>query len=124
MSSNAELLDALLQETADRINGRHSFVSERVLQLIVSGSEKYGSVTFEKADLCRRIGCYIRTLDRALVLLRREGLIVSEAVFNENGAQLGNSYKATPKGISLVEGFSEKRYPGERGGINARKDML
>ena len=32
--------------------------------------------------------------------LRRDGFITSTAVYDESGGQLGNEYRATPKGVA------------------------
>ena len=103
---------ASLVGVSTRINGRHAFTHERVLELIVRETELRESVTFSKTDLARRLGCCGRTLDRALTRLRRDGLITSEPSFGPNGAQLGNVYRATPAGIAEAHTYSrEKRRP-------------
>lgn len=106
---------ASLVGVSTRINGRHAFTHERVLELIVRETELRESVTFSKADLARRLGCCGRTLDRALTRLRRDGLITSEAAFGPSGAQLGNVYRATSEGIALARTFTreKKRKPKE-----------
>lgn len=100
---------ASLTGVSNRINGRHAFIHERVLELVVRETELRESVTFRKADLARRLGCCERTLDRALTRLRRDGLVVSEASFSPTGAQLGNVYRATPEGIELAHSFRRER---------------
>ena len=103
---------ASLVGVSTRINGRHAFTHERVLELSVRETELRESVTFSKTDLARRLGCCERTLDRAVTRLRHDGLIVSEAAFAPSGAQLGNVYRATPEGIALARTFTrEKRKP-------------
>lgn len=103
---------ASLAGVSTRINGRHAFTHERVLELIVRETELRESVTFNKSDLARRLGCCERTLDRAFTRLRHDGLIVSEAAYAPSGAQLGNVYRATPEGIALARTFTrEKRKP-------------
>lgn len=97
-----------------RINGRHAFAHERVLALIARETEQRESVTFSKADLARRLGCCDRTLSRALLRLRREGLITSEAAFGETGAQLGNVYRATPEGMALARTFTREKRKGKQ----------
>ena len=98
-----------LQGVSTRINGRHAFVHERVLELIVRETELRGSVTFQKTDLSKRLGCCPRTLDRALTMLRRDGLVVSTPVFAESGAQLGNDYRATEEGIAHAAQFTREK---------------
>lgn len=92
-----------------RINGRHAFVYERILLLIVRETELRESVTFRKQDLAKRMGVCARSVDRAIMKLRKEGLITSEAVFGENGAQLGNIYRATPEGIELSRTYKREK---------------
>lgn len=92
-----------------RINGRHAFVHERVLEMIARETELRGSVTFRKADLAHRLGCCERSLDRALTRLRRDGEVRSTPVFSESGAQLGNEYVATEAGIARARNFSAER---------------
>lgn len=87
-----------LKGVSERINGRHAFVHERVLELIVRGTTEDGQISFRKADLAKRLGCCDRSLDRALTRLRREGYIVSEPSYDARGAQLGNVYRATEAG--------------------------
>lgn len=94
-----------------RINGRHAFIHERVLELIARETELRGGVHFRKADLAHRLGCYERTLDRAVTRLRREGLIASTPLFDEAGGQLGNEYRATEAGLALVASFTKEKVP-------------
>lgn len=100
-----------LKGITTRINGRHAFVYERVLALVVRETQLRESVTFSKQDLARRMGCCACSVDRAVQKLRRDGLIESEAVYNENGAQLGNMYRATQEGIDLVATFRREKKP-------------
>lgn len=93
----------------NRINGRHAFVHERVLELIVRETELRESVTFRKSDLARRLGCCERSLDRAITRLRREGLIETTPSFSESGAQRGNVYRATPEGCEVASGFKREK---------------
>lgn len=89
-----------LKGISTRINGRHAFVHERVLELIVRETQLRGGVSFNKADLAKRMDCYERTLGRAITRLRRDGLITVTPVFSENGAQMGNRYRATAAGLA------------------------
>lgn len=88
-----------------RINGRHAFVYERILLLVVRETELRDSVTFAKQDLAKRMGVCVRSVDRAVTKLRREGLVTTEPVFGQSGVQLGNVYRATPEGIELARTF-------------------
>ncbi|WP_368284852.1 MarR family transcriptional regulator [Enorma massiliensis] len=97
-----------LRGISTRINGRHAFVHERVLELIARETKASGSVDFSKAELAERMGCCVRSLDRALTRLRREGLVVSTHVFNKVGGQLGNRYAATPEGIERAQRLARR----------------
>lgn len=101
-----------LKGVSERINGRHAFVHERVLELIVRGTNEDGRISFRKADLAKRLGCCDRSLDRALTRLRREGYVVSEPSYSESGAQLGNVYRATEAGRLCAEALT----PSKKGG--------
>lgn len=46
-----------------------------------------------KRDISRATGCSEKTTDRALVYLRKEGLIETSACYAESGAQVGNAYR-------------------------------
>lgn len=59
--------------------------------------------TGDSTSTSERMGCCVRSLDRALTRLRREGLVVSTPVFNKVGGQLGNRYTATPEGIERAQ---------------------
>ena len=104
-----------LKGISRKINGRHAFVHERVLEMIVRETEIRGSVTFRKADLAHRLGCCERSLDNALVRLRRSGEVVSTPVFGETGAQLGNEYRATEAGIAHAKTFRAEKRPKPAG---------
>ena len=106
-----------LKGVSTRINGRHAFIHERVLELIARETELRGAVTFRKGDLAQRLGCCERSLDRALTRLRRDGYVVSTPKFGETGAQLGNEYQATADGIALAGGFRKEKKNGYRAGV-------
>lgn len=57
----------------------------------------------DSTSTSERMGCCVRSLDRALTRLRREGLVVSTPLFNKVGGQLGNRYTATPEGIERAQ---------------------
>ncbi len=82
--------------------GRRAFVHERVLALIARETMSSGSVTFSKAELAARLGCCDRTLDRALLQIKREGLVETGPRYTETGAQLPNSYRATEQGLKVA----------------------
>ena len=98
-----------LTGVATRINGRHAFVHELIMLLVVRETELRDSVTFAKQDLATRMGVCVRSVDRAVTRLRREGLITTEAIFGPTGAQLGNAYRATPEGIELARTYRREK---------------
>ncbi|OUO33538.1 MarR family transcriptional regulator [Olsenella sp. An293] len=98
-----------LKGVRKRINGRHAFVHERMLEMIVRETILRGQVSFAKADLARRLGCCPKTVDHAVTRLRREGLIETSPVFGPTGAQLPSEYRATAEGVARVALFSEER---------------
>ncbi len=100
-----------LRGIAARRGGRHAFVHERVIELIARETKRNGSTSFRKNDLVQHLGCCERSLDRAVTRLRREGLIVTTPVFNENGAQLGNEYRATEEGLAFCEKLKKAEKP-------------
>lgn len=62
----------------------------------------------DSTSTSERMGCCVRSLDRALTRLRREGLVVSTPVFNKVGGQLGNRYTATPEGIERAQRLARR----------------
>ena len=96
-------------EVSKRINGRHAFVHERILEFVARETVRHGSVRFNKNDLALSLGCSAHTVDRALARLRRSGALTSTPIYDELGGQLGNEYRATSEGIATVAGFSPER---------------
>ncbi|OUP09188.1 hypothetical protein [Collinsella sp. An2] len=92
--------------------GRHAFVHERVLELIVQETVVSGSLAMRKRELAQKLGCCDRMVDRALTKLRRAGQIVSTPSFDASGAQLGNTYRATQAGITRAEELLRERAAG------------
>lgn len=64
--------------------------------------------TGDSTSTSERMGCCVRSLDRALTRLRRKGLVVSTPVFNKVGGQLGNRYTATPEGIERAQRLARR----------------
>ena len=64
--------------------------------------------TGDSTSTSERMGCCVRSLNRALTRLRREGLVVSTPVFNKVGSQLGNRYTATPEGIERAQRLARR----------------
>lgn len=91
-----------------RTGDRHSFVHERLLVLIARETAERGSVVFRKGDLAGRMGCCVRSLDRAVSRLRARGLVASAPRFSDKGAQLGNEYRATRRGLVAARKILER----------------
>lgn len=66
----------------------------RLLALIASTEATTGAPS-AKHDLATVLGVNVKTVDRAMSSLRREGLVVTEPRFGENGGQLSNVYRTT-----------------------------
>lgn len=92
--------EIMLDGVSTVINNRHAFVHERVLEVIARETERTGGVYFNKSEMASSLGCCARSLDRAVHRLREEGMIKTRPVFLPNGAQAGNEYRATKKGIA------------------------
>lgn len=84
-----------LEGVSARRGGRHTFVYERVLEIIARDTERTGVSCFAKRDLAEALGCNVRSIDRAIRRLRREGAIESVPRYSDSGAQLANAYRAT-----------------------------
>ena len=84
-----------LEGVSARRGDRHTFVHERVLELIERDTERDGVSCFAKRDLAAALGCNVRSVDRAIRRLRSEGAIESVPRYGDSGAQLANAYRAT-----------------------------
>lgn len=82
-----------LDGVATTINGRHAFVSERVLALVERETVRSGGLSATKRDLAELLSCDVSSVDGAIKKLRREGRIESIPRFDENGGQLANVYR-------------------------------
>lgn len=82
-----------LDGVASTVNGRHAFVHERVLALVVRESALSGGLSATKRDIASALGCDISSVDAAIKRLRRDGTIESVPRFDENGGQLANVYR-------------------------------
>lgn len=67
---------------------------QRILGLIAARSAvSEGEVFRSKKWISEQVHCDMKTVDRAIARLRKEGLIVVEERYGENGAQLPNAYR-------------------------------
>ncbi len=83
-----------LEGVSTRKGHRHAFVHERVLEFIARDTEQHGSSCFSKRALAEALGCDVKTLDRAITRLKREGVVETVPRFDANGGQLPNAYRA------------------------------
>lgn len=66
-----------------------------VYNYIVRHTKVHGEVWCSKKELAQAVGIGLRTADRAVTFLRREGMIGAVPHHAEDGSQIFNSYKAT-----------------------------
>ena len=81
---------------ADEVVGLHLTRTQRELLRYIGGETALnGGISCTKRDLANLTGRNIKTIDRCLAGLRRDGLVEVEMRFSESGAQLANWYRAT-----------------------------
>lgn len=80
---------------------RRVFIHERLLKGIVDYGGRRG-IELSKPVLAREMCCSRITLDRAVTMLRRKKLIVTEPVILADGKQGPNRYRATRRGRELA----------------------
>lgn len=66
---------------------------QRALGYIAAQTAVAGGVRCTKREMAEMLGCDVKTVDRAIAHLRREGLIEVEPRYHENGGQLANTYR-------------------------------
>lgn len=67
---------------------------QRLLAHIATQTALEGGITCSKRDFAKTLNCDIRTIDRAISVLRKDNLIETEARYLENGGQVANYYRA------------------------------
>ena len=75
-----------------REDGRLTPSQERLLGFIASRCVADGSVALTKRELADRMGCCVRTVDRAVTRLRAEGYVEVHELYGADGAQVANEY--------------------------------
>ena len=66
---------------------------ERLLGYIAAQTTISGAAQATKKELSQLMGCSVKTIDRAITRMSREGLIkVEPCHHSENGGQLSNAY--------------------------------
>lgn len=95
MSKN---VDNCIAEDVNRLTP----AQERLLGFVTAQCVKTGCVRLAKSELALRMGCCVRTVDRAVRRLRDEGYLEVEPLFDEDGGQVVNEYRVA----GLIGGFS------------------
>ena len=62
---------------------------------IIKFIERHEGYPYSKAQIAAAIGRNEKTVDRLPSRMRRDGLVLSQAVHSDNGAQLANVYRLT-----------------------------
>ena len=99
MTEHADAGKELLAGIPAGFEDRHVFVHERLLMLIARETELRGGLRYAKRETAALMECNLRSIDRAVRRLRREGAIKSVARYSDTGAQVANEYRATAKGM-------------------------
>lgn len=75
---------------------KHRFTrtQEMLLYLIAGETVLNGGVRCTKRQLADLVGRNVKTIDRCIASLRREGLIETEMNFDESGGQVSSLYRA------------------------------
>lgn len=75
---------------------KHRFTNTQMtlLRYIAGETLLHGGVSCSKRQLAEMTGRNVKTIDRCLLGLRREGVIEVQERFNERGAQLASRYRA------------------------------
>lgn len=66
---------------------------QRILGYIAAQTAIAGGAQCTKRGMSEMLGCDVKTVDRAIAHLRREGVIEVEPCYLENGGQLANTYR-------------------------------
>ncbi|WP_165171069.1 MULTISPECIES: helix-turn-helix domain-containing protein [unclassified Adlercreutzia] len=72
---------------------RLTYSQQRILGRIAELSVFDGVARCTKNDIAHAVGCSEKTVDRAIVRFRKEGLVEVIACHDNNGAQVGNAYR-------------------------------
>lgn len=76
-----------------KCTSRFTPFQQRILGFIVERSVSSGGEAYcTKREIAQAMHCSLKTVDRAIVCLRSEGVIESFPRFGENGKQEGNVY--------------------------------
>lgn len=73
---------------------------QRLLSFIALSTAREGGACCTKKHLSIELGCNVKTIDRGIMRLRREGLIEVEARHLPNGGQTANMYRLVGRGAA------------------------
>lgn len=72
---------------------RFTKTQESILRYLAGETALNGGVSCTKQQLADLLGRNVKTIDRSLSDLRRQGLVEARTNFDENGAQVSNTYR-------------------------------
>lgn len=73
---------------------------QSLLRYIAGETALRGGVVCSKRELAEMLGRNVKTIDRCLASLRREGLVEAQMRFAESGAQVSSEYRATLSSVT------------------------
>lgn len=73
---------------------------QSLLRYIAGETALRGGVVCSKRELAEMLGRNVKTIDRCLASLRREGLVEAQMRFAESGAQIPSEYRATLSSVT------------------------
>ena len=74
---------------------RFTKTQESILRYLAGETALNGGVSCTKQQLADLLGRNVKTIDRCMSALRRQGLVETQTNFDENGAQVSNTYRVT-----------------------------
>lgn len=74
---------------------RFTKTQESILRYLAGETALNGGVSCTKQQLADLLGRNVKTIDRCMSALRRQGLVEAQTNFDENGAQVPNTYRVT-----------------------------
>lgn len=73
-------------------DGKHTLTNSQLLILGFIASYGAAGCSASKRDIAEALQVSLKTVDRAILRLRKEGFIISVARYAENGMRLSNTY--------------------------------
>ena len=84
-----------VQKDETRRSRRLNKTQQALLRYIAGETAVNGGASCSKRELADRFGRNVKTIDRNLSQLRKDGLVKAEMRFDERGAQLPSVYRLT-----------------------------